>query len=85
MLFEPGFLWAPASLNFNTCDYFLWRYLVDRVFQKNQYTIPELKTAIQSEIEATPIETLTMAHTIVFNKREVKEILTCQMIKKYHV
>lgn len=58
---------------------------MDRVFQKNQHTIPELKTATQSEIEATPIETLTMTQTIVFNHREVTQILTCHIIRKHHV
>jgi hypothetical protein len=30
-----------------------------QMFQKNQHTIPELKTAIQSKTEATSTETLT--------------------------
>jgi hypothetical protein len=72
-------------MNFNTCDYyFLCRFLVDWVFQKNQHMIPELKTAIQSQIEAIPIETLTMGLTSVFNKKEVTQILMCQMIKKHN-
>jgi hypothetical protein len=33
--------------------------LEGQVFQKNQYTIPELKTAIQSKAEATSTEILT--------------------------
>jgi hypothetical protein len=41
------------------CDYFLWGYFKDRVFQKNPHTIPELKTAIQSDSEAITSEILT--------------------------
>lgn len=43
----------------NPCDSFLWEYLKDRVFQKNPHTFPELKTAIQWEIEAISTEILT--------------------------
>jgi hypothetical protein len=49
---------ATNFTSLNPSDYFLWRYLKDRVFHKNPHTIPELKTAIQSETEAISAETL---------------------------
>jgi hypothetical protein len=52
-LFEEGFSWPLNSLDLNPCNYFLWGYLNDKVFQKDPQTIPELETAIQSE---TPIK-----------------------------
>jgi hypothetical protein len=40
------------------CDYFLWGFLKDRMFQKNMHTIQELKTAIQSDNKAISSEIL---------------------------
>jgi hypothetical protein len=82
MVFEQEFLLAPASLNINMSDHFLWRHLVDWLFNKNQHRIPELKTAIQSQTESTSVETLTMTLTTVLNIKEVTQIMSCQMIKK---
>jgi hypothetical protein len=49
--------WLSTPLHLNPWDYFLWWYLKDRVLQKSLHTIPEPKTAIQSEIEAISMET----------------------------
>jgi hypothetical protein len=49
-LLLEGFSWPPTSRDLNPSDYFVCGYLNDSVFQKNLYTIPEVKTAIQSEI-----------------------------------
>ena len=38
-------------------DFFLWGYLKDRVYKTNPRTIGELKTNIQTEIEAIGEET----------------------------
>jgi hypothetical protein len=57
-LFKEGFSWPQISPNLHTCDYSAV-YLKDRVFQKNQRTIPKLETNIKSETEAISTETLT--------------------------
>jgi hypothetical protein len=58
-LFQEDFSRTPTSPGLNPCDYFPWGYLENRVFQENLNTVPELKTAIHSEIEAICTQTLT--------------------------
>jgi hypothetical protein len=48
-----------TNLALVSCDYFLWKYMKDRMFHEKLLTIRELKTAIQLEIEAVSSETLT--------------------------
>jgi hypothetical protein len=74
-LFEEGFSWPPTSPDFYPCDYFLWGYLKDRVLQKNAHTIPELKTAIQSKIEAISTETpTTVVNNFVLRLHKVRDL-----------
>lgn len=49
-LLQQKFSWPPTSRDLNTSNHFVWGYLNDSVFQKNLHTIPEVKTAILSEI-----------------------------------
>jgi hypothetical protein len=60
-LFEEELSWPPTSPDLDPCDYFPWEYLKDKMFRKNPHTIPELKTAIQSQIEAISTEPLIKA------------------------
>jgi hypothetical protein len=57
-LFVEGSLSPSTSLHLKSCDYFPLGYLKNVVFQKHQYTIPELRTEIRPEIEAISAETL---------------------------
>jgi hypothetical protein len=63
-LFEKSLSSPPTSTNLNPRDYFPWGDFKDRLLQKNLHTIPELETAIQSEIEALSTETLTKVPNI---------------------
>jgi hypothetical protein len=74
-LFEEGFSWPPPPLRLNPCDYFLWGCLEDKAFRKNPYTIPETKTAIQSETETISSETLTnkVLHNFVLRLHKVRD------------
>jgi hypothetical protein len=58
-LFEDEFSWTHTSPDLNRFDYFLWMYLKDIISEKRPHTFLELKTSIQSEIEATSAEPLT--------------------------
>ena len=35
------FTWPPYSLDLNSCDYFLWGYLKERIYQNNPQTLPD--------------------------------------------
>jgi hypothetical protein len=50
--------WPPRSPDLNPCDYFLWGYLRDRVFQRHPQTLPALKEAISVEIASLEREIL---------------------------
>ena len=45
-----GLEWPPYSPDLNPCDYFLWGYLKDKVWQSNPKTISELKRAISGQV-----------------------------------
>ena len=49
-----GIDWPPCSPDLNTCDYFLWGYLKDKVYVTLPETIDELKDRITREIKAIP-------------------------------
>ena len=54
---KTDFEWAPHSPDLSPPDFFLWGYLKDRVYKTNPRTIGELKSNIQTEIEAIDEET----------------------------
>lgn len=51
---DMGLEWSPYSPDLNPCDYFLWGYLKDRVYENNPTNIDELEAAIQQEISRIP-------------------------------
>ena len=54
--FNDGIEWPPYSPNLRPCDYFLWGYLKDKVWEMNPTSIPMLKTAIANQIKKIPPE-----------------------------
>ena len=48
--------WSPYSPDLNPADFYLWRYLKDRVYANNPQSIPDLKAAITAVIRAIPRE-----------------------------
>jgi len=48
--FGEGHHWPPYSPDLNPCDFFLWGYLKDRVYQNNPHTVEELEAAIREEV-----------------------------------
>ena len=50
------FSWLPYSPDLNPCDYFLWRYLKERIYQNNPQTLPALKDNIKREIRSIPAD-----------------------------
>lgn len=50
--------WPPYSPDLSPPDFYLWGYLKDRVYRNVPRTLEDLKTNIQSEIEAIDRDTL---------------------------
>ena len=50
--------WPPRSPDLTPCDFFLWGYIKDRVFQTLPNTIAELKTKIRAAIQSITEDTL---------------------------
>ena len=44
--------WSPHSPDLNPLDFYLWRFLKDRVYVNNAQTISDLKAAISAAIQA---------------------------------
>jgi hypothetical protein len=44
--------WTARSPNLSACDYFLWAYLMSKMYNKCPMTIAELKKNIREEIVA---------------------------------
>jgi len=55
---ETGIDWPAYSPDLNPCDFYLWGYLKDKVYQTNPKTIEDLEAAIHRETEAISVETL---------------------------
>ena len=53
--------WPPRSPDLSVCDFFLWRYLKNRVYTTRPRTLDELKQRIQDEIRGIPAEMLQRA------------------------
>jgi hypothetical protein len=48
--------WPVRSPDLSICDFFLWRYLKEKVFKHRPHTLPELKERIIEEVNAIPHE-----------------------------
>lgn len=48
--------WPPYSPDLNPCDYFLWGYLKERVYENNPQTREVLKANIRREIRRIPVD-----------------------------
>jgi hypothetical protein len=46
--------WPAKSPDLNACDYFLWRYLKSKVYEKKPRTTEDLKQNIREEVAAIP-------------------------------
>jgi hypothetical protein len=46
--------WPTRSPDLSACDYFLWRYLKEKVHATRPRNIDDLKIAIRKQISATP-------------------------------
>jgi hypothetical protein len=51
VVFEEVFSWSLTSPNWNPCDYFLWVYANDWVFQRNRHIILEFKTVSSQKLK----------------------------------
>ena len=49
-----GDSWAPYSPDCNPCDFFLWGYLKEKVYQPLPATMASLKRKIRAEFERIP-------------------------------
>ena len=50
--------WPARSPDLNPCDFWLWRYLKDHVFQGHVQSLVDLKTSIQRHVAQIPRELL---------------------------
>ena len=53
---RTDFPWPPYSPDLNPCDYFLWGYLKERIYQNNPQTLTALKDNIRREIRMIPAD-----------------------------
>ncbi|GFT48137.1 uncharacterized protein NPIL_400491 [Nephila pilipes] len=58
--------WPPYSPDFNPCDWFLRGKFKDKVCSQNPKTVPELKCAIQRQIEAIDACNMTFWHFDIY-------------------
>ena len=62
--FEGGMDWPPYSPDLNPCDFFLWGYLKDRVYQEPLSSLSELESALVREVSAIEVTTLKSVEII---------------------
>ena len=48
--------WLARSPDLTPCDFFLWRYLKEKVFKHHPQSLEDLKERIQQEINSIPPE-----------------------------
>ena len=60
--------WPARSPDLTPCDYFLWGYVKDRVFQELPNSIPELKTKIRQAIATISQDTLLKVYQNLENR-----------------
>jgi len=50
--------WPPCLPDLSACDFFLWGYLKEKVYDHRPHTIHELKDCIREEIQGIPVNML---------------------------
>ena len=50
--------WPPHSPDLSACDFFLWGYLISKVYVRNPHTVDDQKVSIREEIATVPQEML---------------------------
>jgi len=50
--------WPPRSPDLSACDFFLWGYLVSKVYVRKPRTVDDLKVSIPEETVTVPQEML---------------------------
>jgi hypothetical protein len=63
-------LWPPRSPDLNSCYFFLWGRLKDKVYVKNPHTLDELKSSIRVEISHITREELRRVAGNIFRRCE---------------
>ena len=63
-----GDSWAQYSPDCNPCDFFLWGYLKEKVYQPLPATMASLKRKIRAELEMIP-ELMVSKAVLSMNKR----------------
>ena len=72
--------WPPRSPDLTIPDFFLWGFLKSRVYAEKPRSIPELKEAIQREIQAIP------QHMLEDSMRNFRERLeSCVQSQGHHL
>ena len=66
--------WPARFPDLNPCDFWLWRYLKDRVYQGHDRSLVDLKTSKQRHVAHIPRELLraTIDHAILWMQHVVK-------------
>ena len=67
--------WPPRSPDLNPCDFWLWGYLKDRVYQGNVRTLADLKTNIIRHVTSISPEMLraTVDHAVLRFQHVIQE------------
>lgn len=68
-------LWPPRSLDFSSCDYFLWEFLKARFYHNDPRTLDTLKNNIREEIFYFPQSILKVYLLTCFVMHDFARIL----------
>jgi hypothetical protein len=68
-LMSPG-LWPARSPDLNSCDFYLWGNLKDKVHANNPHTLVELKQSIRETISSIEVSELKLVSDNIFKRTE---------------
>lgn len=71
MFHNSDVTWPSRSPDLSPCNFFLWGYLKQKVYENRPHTTEELKESIRAEIQNNPLEMLCKTMDSVSQRAEV--------------
>jgi hypothetical protein len=63
-------LWPARSPDLNSCEFYLWESLKDKVYSNNPHTLVELKQSIRETISSIEVSELKLVSNNIFKRLE---------------